>query len=262
MISKFSVKKAYTIIVGIVLVLILGVVVYTRMTVDLLPSIELPYAVVMTTYPGASPESVETGVTKPIEQAVATIDNIKTIQSVSSENYSMVVLEFNSDTNMDAATIDMREKLDQIKGYFDESVGNPIILKLNPNMLPVMIAAVDKEDTDIVELSEYVDNNITSQIEGIEGVHAADILLDLAVLVRSFIPMKCRLFHRAVDDVGRALDETALVGVLDAQDELSAVCLGEQVRIQCAAEISEVHVARRGRGKSGTNFHSLLLTKF
>ena len=170
MIAKFSVKKAYTVIVGIILVIILGVVAYTKMTVDLLPDMELPYAVVITTYPGASPEAVETSVTKPIEQSVATIDNIKNIQSVSSENYSMVILEFNSDTNMDTATIDMREKLDQVSGYFEDSVSNPMIMKLNPNMMPVMVAAVDLEGADTVELSDYVDNNINPAIEGIEGV--------------------------------------------------------------------------------------------
>ncbi|MCI8508560.1 MAG: MMPL family transporter [Lachnospiraceae bacterium] len=170
MISKFSVKKGYTVIVGIVLVIILGIVAYTKMTVDLLPSMELPYAIVMTTYPGASPEAVENGVTKPIEQSVATIDNIENIQSISSENYSMVVLEFNSDTNMDTATIDMREKLDQISGFFDDSVGNPIIMKLNPNMMPVMVAAVDKKGTDSIELSRYVEDTLSQTIEGIEGV--------------------------------------------------------------------------------------------
>lgn len=170
MISKFSVKKAYTVIVGIVLVIVLGVVAYTKMTVDLLPEMELPYAVIMTTYPGASPENVETGVTKPIEQAVATIDNISEIQSISADNYSMVILEFNTDTNMDAATIDMREKLDQISGYFDDSVGEPIIMKLNPNMMPVMVAAVDKKGADTVDLSEYVENTLSPDLEGLEGV--------------------------------------------------------------------------------------------
>ena len=92
MISKFSVKKAYTVVVGIVLVLILGIVAYTKMTVDLLPAMELPYAIVMTTYPGASPEAVEAGVTKPIEQAVASIDNIESIQSISSENADLFPL--------------------------------------------------------------------------------------------------------------------------------------------------------------------------
>ncbi len=170
MVTKFSVKRAYTVIVGIVLVLILGVVAYTKMTVDLLPDLELPYAVIITTYPGASPEAVENGVTKPIEQAVATIDNIEGLQSVSSENYSMVVLEFGSDANMDTATIDMREKLDQVSGFFDESVGSPLILKLNPDMLPVMIAAVNKEGMSQVELSEFVDKTIQPSLESLEGV--------------------------------------------------------------------------------------------
>lgn len=170
MISKYSVKKAYTVIVGIVLVLILGAVAYTKMTVDLLPKMELPYAIIMTTYPGASPEAVEAGVTKPIEQALATVDNIKTVQSVSSENYSMVVLEFNSDANMDTATIDMRESLDQITGYFDESVGNPLILKMNPNMMPVKIAGVSKKGMDSLELSHYVEDELAPDLEGLEGV--------------------------------------------------------------------------------------------
>ena len=170
MIAKFSVKKAYTVIVGIILVLILGIVAYTKMTVDLLPDMELPYAVVVTSYPGASPEAVETSVTKPVEQAIATIDNIKNIQSISSENYSMVILEFNSDTNMDTATIDMREKLDQVSGYFDDSVSSPMIMKLNPNMMPVMVAAVDLEGADTIELSDYVENTVSPAIEGLEGV--------------------------------------------------------------------------------------------
>lgn len=170
MITKYSVKKAYTVIVGIVLVLILGIVAYTKMTVDLLPSMELPYAIVLTTYPGASPEAVETGVTKPVEQAIATVDNVKNIQSMSSDNFSMVMIEFDSDANMDAATIDMRENLDQITGYLDESVGNPIIMKLNPNMMPVMVAAVDMEGADRIELSHYVNDNLCPELEGVDGV--------------------------------------------------------------------------------------------
>lgn len=117
MLSKFSVKKPYTVMVGIVLVLILGVVSFMNMTTDLLPDINLPYALVMTTYPGASPEEVETVVTKPVEQAMATVSNIENIQSVSSENVSMVILEFSQTTNMDSVSLEMRENLDQIESY-------------------------------------------------------------------------------------------------------------------------------------------------
>lgn len=96
MISKFSVKKPYTVIVAVVLVIILGVVSFTKMSTDLLPSMDLPYAIVMTTYPGASPETVEQTVTKPIEQSMATVSNIKNVSSMSSENASVVILEFGS----------------------------------------------------------------------------------------------------------------------------------------------------------------------
>lgn len=94
MISKFSVKRPYTVLVGVVLILVLGYVSFTSMQTDLLPDMNLPYAIVYTTYIGASPEEVETTVTRPIEQAMATISNIENISSTSSENLSMVILEF------------------------------------------------------------------------------------------------------------------------------------------------------------------------
>ena len=223
MIAKFSVKKAYTVIVGIILVIILGVVAYTKMTVDLLPDMELPYAVVITTYPGASPEAVETSVTKPIEQAVATIDNIKNIQSISSENYSMVVLEFNSDTNMDTATIDMREKLDQVSGYFDDSVSSPMIMKLNPNMMPVMVAAVDLEGADTVELSDYVENNIAPSIEGIEGVASVTTMGTVEESVQVMI--RKDKVKKANEKIQKALDKKfadASKAIADGKSKISS----------------------------------------
>ena len=110
MLSKFSVKKPYTVIVGVVLIMILGYVTFTNMTVDLLPNMNMPYAIVMTTYPGASPEEVETTVTRPVEQSMATISNIKDMMSTSSENASMVMLEFEQTANMDSITVEMRGK--------------------------------------------------------------------------------------------------------------------------------------------------------
>lgn len=176
MIAKYSVKKAYTVIVGMILILILGAVAYTKMTIDLLPDMEMPYAIIMTTYPGASPENVETEVTKPIEKSLATINNIKQMQSISYENYSMVLLEFNTDTNMDTATIDMRENLDQVSGFFNENVGTPLIIKMNPNMMPVMVFAIDQEGVDNVTLSEYVNHSLLPEMEGLKGVASVGVM--------------------------------------------------------------------------------------
>ena len=171
MISKFSVRKPYTVLVGVVLAIVLGVVSFTRMTADLLPSISLPYVIVMTTYIGASPETVETVVTRPIEASMATVSNIESVSSVSSENYSMVILEFAQTANMDSISLEIRENLDQLTAYWDDDlIGNPIIMKLNPDMLPVMIAAAGMEGMDIVDVSAYIEENIVPEIESIEGV--------------------------------------------------------------------------------------------
>lgn len=170
MISKFSVRKPYTIIVGVVLILILGIVSFSKMSTDLLPDMELPYAIVMTTYEGASPEEVETTVTKPVEQSMATINNIKEVNSVSSENMSLVILEFEGDTDMNAVSLDMREKLDMIKGYWPDKVGNPSIMKLNPDMMPVMVTAIDSKNMDTAQMSDLAQKKIEPSIEAVEGV--------------------------------------------------------------------------------------------
>ena len=174
MISKFSVKKPYTVLVGVVLVITLGIVSFTRMTADLLPSISLPYVLVMTTYVGASPETVEAAVTQPVEAAMATVSNIESISSVSNENYSMVILEFAQTADMNAVSLEIRESLDQIKSYWNDSIGNPIIMKMNPDMLPVMIAAVGVEGMDTAQISTYVEDSVMPELESIEGVASVE----------------------------------------------------------------------------------------
>lgn len=168
--SRFSVKKPYTVIVGIVLVIILGIVSLTKMSTDLLPSMNMPYALVITTYAGASPEQVESVVTEPVESAMASTSNIKNISSRSSNNLSMVILEFEQTANMDSVTVEMRESLDQIKGYWPDTVGNPIIMKINPDMMPIMITAVDVEGMDTMELSQYTSDELIAELESVEGV--------------------------------------------------------------------------------------------
>ena len=120
MFSKFSVKRPFTVFVSVILVIILGGVSFTEMTTDLLPKIDLPYVIVMTTYPGASPEKVEESVTKPLEKVLATSNGIENINSVSSENSSMIMLEFSQDMNMDSAMIDLSGKVDLVKGQLDD----------------------------------------------------------------------------------------------------------------------------------------------
>lgn len=214
MLSKLSVKKPYTVIVGIVMVLILGYVAFTSMTADLLPNINLPYAIVYTTYIGASPEEVEETVTKPVESAMATVSNIENVSSTSSENVSMVVLEFSQTTDMDSVSLEMRENLDQISGTWDDSVGDPVIMKLNPDMMPVMIAAVQKDGLEGAKLSDYVNESMLSDIESIEGVASVSTSGEIEEQVDVVIRQeKIDLMNKKI--------ENALNGTFDdAQEEL------------------------------------------
>ncbi|MCI5919735.1 MAG: efflux RND transporter permease subunit [Roseburia sp.] len=170
MISKFSVKKPYTVLVCVVLVLVLGVVSLTRMTTDLLPSMSLPYALVITTDVGASPEEVESDVTAPIEAAMATTSNIKNVTSMSYNSYSIVTLEYEQSTNMDSTIIEIQQKLDQLKGNWADTVGSPMIMQINPDMMPVLMASVDVDGMSQEEISDYVNQELSASLESIEGV--------------------------------------------------------------------------------------------
>ncbi len=152
------------------MVLILGTISFINLETDLLPSMDLPYLVIMTTYPGASPEEVELVVTRPIEQVVATTSNIKDINSISSENSSLVIMEFNNNVNMDSVIIEINSNLDLIKGAWNDSIGNPMIIRINPDMLPVMISAVDMKDVDIAQVSRIAEEQIIPELESVEGV--------------------------------------------------------------------------------------------
>lgn len=170
MLPKLSVKKPMTIFVAVIVVIVLGIVSVFKMTPDLLPNMDFPYAIILTTYPGQTPETVESVVTKPLEQSLSTIDGVKTITSTSSDNYSMLTLEFEDGTNMDTATVDMRGNLDTIKDAWPDGVGSPYLMKINPNMMPVAMIAVDYDGYDTVQISDYVNNELKNQLEGIDGV--------------------------------------------------------------------------------------------
>ena len=170
MLSRLSVKKPMTIFVAVVLVLILGVMSFINMTTDLLPNMDLPYAIAYTTYIGASPEQVEQSVTKTLEQALATTSGVKNITSVSQENVSIVVLEFEEGTGMDSAMIEMNASLDQISGSLPDGAGSPVLMKINPDMLPIMVLAVDSDDMAREELSQFTSSTVIPALERVDGI--------------------------------------------------------------------------------------------
>ena len=168
--SKFSVKKPLTIFVAVIAVLVLGVVAYLRMTPDLLPNMDFPYVMIMTTYPGASPEKVEAEITKPLEQSMSTLEHIKEVTSTSSENYSMVVLEFEESVNLDTIGVDIQQNISALSAAWDDMVGTPYVMKINPSMLPVEVAAVSMEGMDTVQLTQFLNDTLLNKLEGVPGV--------------------------------------------------------------------------------------------
>ena len=170
MLPKFSVRKPLTVFVSVIMVIVLGFVSFSKMTPDLLPSIDLPYVIAMTTYPGASPEKIEASVTKPIEQAFSTTSGIENINSISNENSSVVILEFSQDTNMDTAMIDLNNKINLIKDSLEDGVGATTLMQLNPDMMPIMTLSIDVDGMDIEEISTYVSDEIIPKFERVNGI--------------------------------------------------------------------------------------------
>ena len=172
---KFSVKKPLTVFVAVLAIVVLGVVAYLKMTPDLMPNMDFPYVILVTTDPGASPETVEADITKPLEQSMATLDRIKNVTSSSMDSVSMVVLEFEDGVNMDTVSVDIQQKINQLKGSWSDTVGDPYVLKMNPSMLPVQVAALSYDGKDITQLSDFVNDTLSPKLEGITGVASVTV---------------------------------------------------------------------------------------
>ena len=173
--AKFSVKKPLTVFVVVLAVIVLGVVSYLKMTPDLIPNMDFPYVIIVTADPGAIPEAVESDITKPMEQSMATLDQIKEVTSTSKNSVSMVLLEFEDGVNMDTISVDIQQKISVLQGQWDDMVGTPYVLKINPSVLPVMVAAVSREGMDVYDLSDLVTDELTGKLEGISGVASVSV---------------------------------------------------------------------------------------
>ncbi len=225
--SHFSVKKPYTVIVGVIMVILLGFISFSNSTTDLLPEMELPYVIIYTTDIGASAQKVEANVTSVLEGALGTTENLANISSVSSDNLSLIILEFNEETNMDSIMIEINSSIEQVKSQLDEKASTPIMMKLNPNMIPIMMASVDYDGKDLKDLSDFVNNELLMQLEktvGVAEVSASGLLeetiqitLDqskiddfnyrLVASVNRTIADSEREIRKGLDEVNSALDQ-------------------------------------------------------
>ena len=214
--SRFSVKKPLTVFVVVIVIIALGIVSVMGMTPDLLPSIDLPYVVVMTTYPGATPEEVESEVTKPLEQSLATVESLESIQSVSNSNYSLVVMEFDNGSGMDTAVINILQQVDLVEGSWSDSVGAPYIMKINPNMMPIAVASVDMDGYDTEKLSSFVEDTLMNKLEGITGVAS----INTGGLLESKVNIQIN--EEKIEELNEKLLKAASPSMARAKNQLNA----------------------------------------
>ena len=199
---KFSVKKPFMVLVGVVMLLVLGYVSFTRLSTDFLPHMNLPYMVVITTYPGASPEKVEMEVSEVLENVVGTVNGVKNVTSTSSENSSVISLEFEDDTNMDAAMVKVSSAVNQVE--LPENAGKPILMEISADMMATMMVSVDYEGKNGYELSKFIDDNIMPELERQDGVAS----IDASGMVEKSIEVV--LNQDKIDDInGKILEKTS-----------------------------------------------------
>ena len=172
--ARFSIKRPITMLMIVAIVLVLGFISFSKLGIDLFPDFSFPVGVVITEYKGASSYEVENMITKPLEQILSTMNNVKNIQSISSEGNSTILIEFNWGSNMDIAAQDMREKVDLIKPYLPSEARAPMVVKFDPSMMPVMQIALYGGDN-IVQLKKIAEDTIESRLLRIEGVASVGI---------------------------------------------------------------------------------------
>src|SRR6056297_1475039 len=172
--SDFSIKRSVTTVMLILLVVILGFISLDRLNIDLLPEINFPGAAVITSYQGAGPEEIESLVTKPLENSLATVTNVKSINSISDAGQSTIIMEFNFGTDMDFAALDMREQTDLVSGFLPEDAQDPLVFKFDPSMIPVLQLGVYSGEN-LADLKTNVEDDVIPRLERLPGVASVNL---------------------------------------------------------------------------------------
>lgn len=171
---QLAVNRPVSIVMVVLIAILLGVVSLSRLAIDLLPDLKLPISAVITSYSGAGPKEVENLVSKPLEEAMETVNNVKTVRSITQMGSSIVIVEYDWGTDMDFATLQMREKIDRIKGFLPDDVDDPMVVKFDPTAIPVMGLAITGSQNP-ASLKEIGEDTLKNRLERLEGVASVEI---------------------------------------------------------------------------------------
>ncbi len=245
--EKFSVKKPFTILVAVIMVLALGFVSIARMTTDLLPAVSMPYIVVITPYPGASPERVENEVTEVIESKLGVVTGVESVTSTSAENYSLVQLQFDEDADMNSSMVKVSSAVQQLEGSLPSTAMTPSIMEIGMDMMATMYVSASYEGKDIYELSEFVENTLRPYLErqgGVSSVNGTGLVEKL---------VQIELNRDKIEAMNERILAQVNVALGDAQAQLDAA----EAQVQSgSAQLKEAQ-ASFGTQVSGTIFSQL-----
>ena len=214
MLSRFSVKHPYLIVVAVIICLILGGVSLTKMKTDLMPDMDIPYLAVIATDPGASAEKVETEVTDVLEGALSTVNGVSSVMSQSANNYAMVFLEFEDGTDMDSAMVKVSSAINQVESSLPETAGTPNIMEISMDMMATMYVAAADDEKSIYELSDFAADTLVPRLERVDGV--ADVSLAGAVQQT----VEVRLSDDKIEDVNNRILASVNDELADAKREI------------------------------------------
>ena len=214
--EKFSVKKPFTVLVAVIMVLMLGFVSISNMQTNLLPDVSTPYLMVVTVYPGASPERVESEVSDVMQNALGTVAGVENITATSAENYSLLLMQFSDDTDMNSAMVKVSNKVDQTTSSLPSSCLTPSIIEYSLNMNAFMTVAVSREGSDVYDLSEFVSDTLVPYVERKGGVSSVSTngLIEKMVQVQ--------LSQEKIDAINEKLLEVIDVQLADARKQLES----------------------------------------
>lgn len=265
--SKYSVRKPITVLMGILIVMVLGVFSLTKMSLALFPDMNLPYVVVVTPYPGASAEVVVDDITTEIESQVTSMSGYASVQSTSREHYSIVIVEFNQGTNMDSVMIDLRTKLDNMT--FPKTATKPTIMQVSPDMLPVMTVSMSVEypelsdEEEFIKTTEFINHEIMDRLNAIEGVAevsltgAADVVLQVKLnqselnkyqTFDSTTGTYVTLTNAKVIELIKEQDHNELIGIALDDGEIRMLHIGNE--IQTLEELKDLPLALKENGNN------------
>ena len=214
MLSKFSVKKPFVVVVAVIIALILGGVSLSRMKVDLFPEMDLPYLAVITTDPGASAEKVEKDVTDVLEGSLSKVNGVKQVQSQSADNYSMIFLEFQDGTDMDSALVKVSSAVNEVVAQLPDGVGAPNYMEISADMMATMYVGVHDEDRDVFELTDLVEDKVVPSLERLNGV------ADVSVTGAAEQSVEVRIDQSKVDALNRKLADHVTAQFADGFEQI------------------------------------------